>query len=218
MTQSAIELDLIQKCVDSNTLLLQNWKDGDDKATNAVVYAITHAMTYHAPDRVVKLLELFEARVQGQPYIEAFKLLVFEHTGVSKCNESGNARINNERQEKAKLTWESTLEKVGELGLLNWFASLNATDKAADKPAPKTKDEKAAIKTAKALDTIAEVATGTGDDAIIAKAMLEYKQAFEKAFAYNKQSTLDQHNGTIGKLAQSMMNSISKLQPESAAA
>ena len=216
MTQSAIELDLIQKCVDSNTLLLQNWKDGDDKATNAVVNAITHAMTYHAPDRVVKLLELFEARVQGQPYIQAFKLLVFEHTGVSKCNESDTARINKERQEKAKLTWESTLEKVAELGLLNWFASLNPTEKKSK--AAKTPEQKAEIKAAKALDTIAEVASGTGDDAIIAKAMLEYKQAFEKAFAYNKESTLDQHNGTIGKLAQSMMNSIAKLQPESEAA
>jgi hypothetical protein len=215
MTQSAIELDLIQKCVDSNTLLLQNWKDGDDKATNAVVNAITHAMTYHAPDRVVKLLELFEARVQGKPFIQAFKTLVYDHTGVSLKGDTPS--IDSKRQEKSKDTWSDTLNKVAELGLLDWFASLTATEKKSK--AAKTPEQKAEIKAAKALDTIAEVASGTGDDAIIAKAMLEYKLAFEKAYAYNKESTLDQHNGTIGSLVSSMMNSISKMKaPESAAA
>ena len=207
MPKSAIELDLIQKCVDSNTLLLQNWKDGDDKATNAVVNAITHAMTYHAPDRVAKLLELFEARVQGKPFIQAFKTLVYDHTGVSLKGDTPS--IDSKRQEKAKETWLDTLNKVSELGLLDWFASLTATEKKSK--AAKTPEQKANDKKVKALETIADVAAGTGDEAVIAKAMLEYKLAFEKAFAYNKESTVDQHNATIGKLAQSMMNSIAKL-------
>lgn len=178
--------------------------DAINANTNAAVSSVKHFYLHADGALILKCRDaLKEYGAKGA--IKAFMHLINTVCSITK---EGGVK-NTVDHEALKLTYESTLDQVELMGLVEWRAVVTGEK---DK-APKTEEEKAQEKAEKAKKQATEwlkkqAQLNTAEGAVYA-AMLKYGDAFSKAYEANASQAVDQFEGHLRKLNESVGGGVS---------